>query len=292
MRASVRWCVALGFSVVTTLASRVTGTVASGAAPSPQGSFTLLTYNVAGLPMFVSQSDPMHNMPKIGALLNLYDVVVVQEDFAYHDALSAGAKHGFRSQPLLPDAKVGIGDGLNVFSRLSLSHVERVTWRACSGRFSNGSDCLAPKGFAFGALELSPGVEVDLYDLHMDSGDAPADVAARAEQAEQLASFVEHRSAHHAVIVAGDTNMGDESESILERFLKRLGLTDACRALSSGHAQLIDRVMYRGSAAIELRARDFVIDSRFVRDDGKELSDHHAIGAVMEWARGSRVARR
>ncbi len=292
MRASVRWCVALGFSVVTTLASRVTATVTSGAAEASRGSFTLLTYNVAGLPMFVSQSDPMHNMPRIGALLNLYDVALVQEDFAYHDALNAGAHHGFRSQPVVPGAKVGIGDGLNVFSRLPLSRVERVTWRACSGRFTNGSDCLAPKGFAFGALELSPGVEVDLYDLHMDSDNAPADVAARAEQADQLASFVEHRSAHHAVIVAGDTNMGDESESILERFLKRLGLTDACRSLACGRTGMIDRVMYRGSATVELRAKDFVVDSRFVRDDGKELSDHHAVGAVIEWVRENRVARR
>lgn len=292
MRASVRWCVALGISVVTTLSSRVTATVGDGATALDRGSFTLLTYNVAGLPIFVSQSDPAHNMPQIGVLLNLYDVAVVQEDFAYHDALNAGARHGFRSPPLLPDAKVGIGDGLNVFSRLPLSRVERVAWRTCNGRFSDGSDCLAPKGFAFATLELAAGIEVDLYDLHMDSGGAPADVAARAEQAEQLASFVEHRSAHHAVIVAGDTNMGSESESILQRFLKRLGLTDACRALSCGSPGAIDRVMYRSSVTVGLRARDFVVDSRFARTDGKELSDHHAYGAVMEWARESRVAGR
>jgi endonuclease/exonuclease/phosphatase family metal-dependent hydrolase len=270
----------------------VNGAVKDGAAAPAGGTFTLLTYNVAGLPIFVSQSDPMHNMPQIGSLLNLYDVAVVQEDFAYHEALNAGAKHGFRSPPLLPDAKVGIGDGLNVFSRLPLSHVERVTWRACSGRFSNGSDCLAPKGFAFADLELATGVEVDLYDLHMDSSNAPDDIAARAEQAEQLAAFLEHRSAHHAVIVAGDTNMGAESEQILQRFLKRTGLTDACRTLSCSHPRLIDRVMYRSSTVVELRAEDFVVDSRFVREDGKDLSDHEAIGVAMQWRRENRVARR
>jgi hypothetical protein len=266
--------------------------VKDGAAASTGGSFTLVTYNVAGLPIFVSQSDPVHNMPQIGALLNLYDVAVVQEDFAYHEALSGGAKHGFRSPPLMPDAKVGIGDGLNVFSRLPLSSVERVAWRACNGRFSDGSDCLAPKGFAFAALQLSPGIEVDLYDLHMDSDNSPADVAARAEQAEQLAAFIEHHSAHHAVIVAGDTNMGGESEQILQRFLKRAGLTDACRSLSCGRPRLIDRVMYHGSQAVELTASDFVVDSRFVRNDGKDLSDHDPIGIVMRWTREGRVARR
>jgi hypothetical protein len=270
----------------------VNGAVQSGAAASSRGSFTLLTYNVAGLPIFVSQSDPVHNMPQIGALLNLYDVAVVQEDFAYHDALNAGAKHGFRSPPLLPDAKVGIGDGLNVFSRLPLSRIERVTWRACNGRFADGSDCLAPKGFTYAGLELAAGVEVDLYDLHMDSGDSPEDVTARSEQSDQLAGFMEHHSAHHAVIVAGDTNMGGESEQVLQRFLKRTGLTDACRALSCGHPRLIDRVMYRSSPNVELRAADFVVDSRFVRDDGKGLSDHDAIGVAIEWTRETRVARR
>ena len=212
MRASVRWCVAIACLLSGSWAAGVNGAVKDATTASDHGSFTLLTYNVAGLPIFVSQSEPVHNMPQIGALLNLYDVAVVQEDFAYHDALNAGAKHGFRSQPLVPDARVGIGDGLNVFSRLPLSRVERVTWHACSGRFANGSDCLAPKGFAYAALELAAGVEVDLYDLHMDSSDAPADVAARSEQAEQLGAFIDHHSAHHAVIVAGDTNMGGESE--------------------------------------------------------------------------------
>jgi hypothetical protein len=292
MRASVRWCLALSCSLSVTWTAGVNGAVKDGPAASTGGSFTLLTYNVAGLPIFVSQSDPVHNMPQIGALLNLYDVAVVQEDFAYHDALNAGAKHVFRSQPLLPDAKVGIGDGLNLFSRFPLSHVERVAWRACSGRFSNGSDCLAPKGFAYGSLELAPGIDVDLYDLHMDSSNAPADITARAEQADQLAAYMEHRSAHHAVIVAGDTNMGGESEQILQQFLKRTGLTDACRALSCGHPRLIDRVMYKSSTVVELRASGFVVDSRFVRDDGKDLSDHEAIGVVMQWTRETRVARR
>jgi len=128
--------------------------------------------------------------------------------------------------------------------------------------------------------------------LHMDSGDSPDDVAARAEQAEQLEAFMDRHSAHHAVIVGGDTNMGGESEDVLQRFLKRAALTDACRALSCGQPRLIDRVMFRSSASVELEASDFIIDSRFVRSDGKELSDHHAVGVVMQWTRESRVARR
>ncbi|HEX4341135.1 MAG TPA: endonuclease/exonuclease/phosphatase family protein [Polyangiaceae bacterium] len=257
-----------------------------------EGNFTLLTYNVAGLPILVSESDPFHNMPHIGQLLNLYDVAVVQEDFAYHDDLNASAKHAYRSPPLVLDAKVGIGDGLNVFSRLPFTGFERVTWQTCNGRFSHGSDCLAPKGFAVATVELAPDVSVDLYDLHMDSMNAPEDVAARAAQTEQLLAFVDHHSEHHAVIVAGDTNMGRESEEILQSLLKRAGLTDSCRTLSCGRPRMIDRVMYRSSDAVELRATRFVVDGRFVREDGKDLSDHEAVGVGIHWAKEQRVARR
>lgn len=282
----------LSILAVTLATSAGAGTTGSSSDSSKHGTFTLLTYNVAGLPILVSQSDPLHNMPRIGALLNLYDVAVVQEDFAYHDALNAGAKHDYRSPPLVPDAKVGIGDGLNVFSRLPISGFERVTWRACNGRFSNGSDCLAPKGFAFASVEVAPGVDIDLYDLHMDSGDATDDVEARSRQAEQLEAYLEHHSAHHAVIVAGDTNMGDESEQVLRSFLRREGLTDACRALACESPALIDRVMYRSSDSLQLRASGFLVDRRFVRPDGSALSDHGAVGTVIEWTEEARVSTR
>ena len=292
MRASrSRWwslLVALGALV---LGAKDGNTEPAGHGATAQGSFSLLTYNVAGLPIFISQSEPTRNMPEIGSLLNLYDVALVQEDFAYHDALNTRAKHTYRSPPLVPDAKVGIGDGLNVFSRLPFTRFERVSWRACNGRFSDGSDCLAPKGFTFEEEELTPGVSIDLYNLHMDSGDAERDVSARALQAEQLLSFIDRHSADHAVIVAGDTNMGRESESILERFMKVARLTDACRTLSCRWPNLIDRVMYRGSSELTLRATQFAIDDRFVREDGRNLSDHRAIGVVIQWTREERMAR-
>jgi hypothetical protein len=255
----------------------------------PRGTFTLLTYNVAGLPILISQSEPLRNTPRIGELLNLYDVAVVQEDFAYHQALDARALHPHRSPPLVPDAKVGIGDGLNLYSRLPFTSFERVTWHKCNGHFADGSDCLAPKGFSVATEEVAPGLTLDLYDLHMDSGDSEGDVRARAEQAEQLLAFMQRRSAQHAVVVAGDTNMGTESEGVLRSFLRRAGLTDACRALSCARPELIDRVMYRGSAELTLRATQFSVDRRFVREDGKDLSDHEAIGVVLEWARENRV---
>src|SRR5215471_15762148 len=182
-------------------------TVTAPADPSPiaappRGLFTLLTYNVAGLPLPFSQSEPLRNTPRIGELLNLYDVAVVQEDFAYHEMLGSRALHPHRSPALVPDAKVGIGDGLNLFSRMPFSGFERVAWRTCHGSFADGSDCFAPKGFSFATEELAPGLTLDLYDVHMDSGNSEGDINARMAQAEQLLGFMAQRSARHAVVVA------------------------------------------------------------------------------------------
>jgi endonuclease/exonuclease/phosphatase family metal-dependent hydrolase len=249
------------------------------------GNFTLLTYNVAGLPVLVSQSEPVTNTPLIGGLLNLYDVAVVQEDFTYHGALSAAATHAYRTEPLNPSDKVGIGDGLSFFSRFSFGNFERVAWRACNGKLSDGSDCLTAKGFAVATQMIDKGVEIDLYDVHMDSGGAPADVRARALQAEQLLAYMAQHSPNRAVIVAGDTNMGHDSEQVLKGFLERAGLTDACRSLGCSEPDRIDRVMYRGSRGLALRAERLVVDDRFVRPDGRDLSDHKAVGVVLRWTR-------
>jgi hypothetical protein len=231
-----------------------------------------------------SRSEPAINTPIIGALLNLYDVAVVQEDFAFHSDLAGGAAHPYRSEPLLPASDPGIGDGLTVFSRMRLSRPERVTWTACNGRFSDGWDCLAPKGFLAVTCELFPGVELDLYDVHFDSGGSKADILARRAQLEQLLQYLERRSPGRAVVIAGDTNMGRESEGLVQGLLLRAGLTDACRSLSCDRPSLIDRVMYRGSSQVHIAAKRFIIDDRFVRKDGAPLSDHDAIGVTLVWS--------
>src|SRR5262245_17440747 len=52
-----------------------------------QGQFSTLTYNIAGLPLGFSQSDPAVNTPIISCLIRPFDHVSVQEDFNFHAAL-------------------------------------------------------------------------------------------------------------------------------------------------------------------------------------------------------------
>jgi hypothetical protein len=254
-----------------------------GSGPS-EGQLTILTYNVAALPQFISGSDPILNIPQISPLLNLYDLVLVQEDFAYQQALRADAEHPYQSEPLEPNG-INLGDGLNCFSVFPFSGFERHAWQACNGVYDQANDCLTDKGFAVGLHALALGVEVDVYNAHFDAGGSEGDHEAREAQTEQLLAMIASRSAGRAVIVAGDTNMGESSEYILQTLLTGASLVDACRELSCGEEQRIDRVMYRSSASVELAATAWQLDPRFVDGDGEPLSDHEAVGVSMSWAK-------
>jgi hypothetical protein len=253
--------------------------------PVTEGEFTLLTYNVAGLPEGTSQSMPLEYTPQISPLLNLYDLALVQEDFAYHDLLVADAEHPYQSEPH-PDSnprEIAFGDGLNEFSQFEFGALDRVTWAECNGTVDSGSDCLTIKGFFAATHTLSEGIEVLVYDLHMDAGGSKGDIAARDAQVAQLLAHLEANAGERAVIIAGDTNMDEEDEASLVALLDGAGLVDACRALSCGEEGRIDRVMLRSSAQVELTAVDWQVDDRFVDPEGNQLSDHEAVGVTIGW---------
>jgi endonuclease/exonuclease/phosphatase family metal-dependent hydrolase len=263
--------------------------------PTPtSGTVSILTYNVAGLPGLVSQSRPKQNTPKIAPLLGNYDVAVVQEDFCYHAALDAGAPHAFRSVPehfpgctVFAGPKKDMGDGLNRFSHRPASSVERHDWTRCNGTFSCGTDCMALKGFTRAVHQLSPGVEVDIYNLHMDSGTCEGDITARQAQFAQLVSVIERDSAGRAVIVAGDTNFSADIPTDVETYrkgLQRAGLTDACEATGCA-VTLLDRIMVRSSPTVRLSVSDWSLPAGFTDQGGRALSDHAPVAATVRWSR-------
>lgn len=252
------------------------------------GRFSLLTYNVAGLPQLVSHSDPEVNVALISPLLNHYDVALVQEDFSYHSRLVARARHAYRSEPMAHSLAL-MADGLNWFSRFPFSWIHRVRWAQCNGYLGAASDCLADKGFSFGELSLAPGVSVHVYNLHAEAGGAWRDIEARRDNFEQLADYLRSRSRDQAVIVAGDTNLRmsvPADADTLERFLAVTGLHDACRRFGCGEERL-DRVLVGGSRHLDLEVLGWWADRRFVDAQGAPLSDHPAIGVELGWQKRS-----
>ncbi len=254
-------------------------------APGPAaGEFSLLTYNVAGLPQGVSASNPEKNIPLISPLLNQFDLALVQEDFYYHEQLRAQARHPYQSTPKAPAAQFTDGDGLNRFSEFPFANFLRELWQHCSNE--DASDCLAKKGFSAAETEIAPGIIIDVYNLHLDAGGTAADITARERQIEQLIRRVKARSTSKAVIIAGDTNLRTnsrpEDDVMFETLLTELDLSDACRTLGCGSEQ-IDRVLFRSSAELTLIPLSWQLDPDFVDESGNPLSDHPAIAVVFQW---------
>lgn len=274
------------------------------------GTFSVVSYNVAGLPEGLSGSHPATNHPQISPLLNAYDLVGVQEDFAYHELLVADLTHPYQS---IKDTNPGpwgeqlgfaFGDGLNSFSRLPFGDFTRVTWNECFGLVSNASDCLTPKGLSFQRHEVAPGVFLDVYNWHADAGNDPEDQAARRSNTRQLYDYILANSADNAVIVLGDTNSRyTRASDVLPEMLAAVGLTDVwvelerggvlpaigsalsdCADPSAGTCERVDKIMYRSSTSLLLEALDHeVLEALFTDSAGAPLSDHDPVYAQFRY---------
>ena len=225
------------------------------------GTFDLLTYNVAGLPGPIARTDPERCMPLISPLLASYDLVLVQEDFVYHQLLRAQVPHPFQSEPG-SNAGAAVNDGLNRFSRYAFEELERVRWAVCHGFHDHASDC-------------TPG-----------AGGSEGDEEARAAGFEQLAEHIAALGPDVPLIVAGDTNLhgGDPlDESVLHAFYERSGLRDACSQLGCPDSRRIDRVLLRSSERVQLEPVEWWLPPEFVDATGRRLSDHSAVAVRVRW---------
>lgn len=277
----------------------------SQAAPErPSGEFLALTYNVAGLPEGLSSSMPQLYMPIIGPLLNGYDLVYLQESWqtpdpnpvaplrVYHEILVAASEHPYKTpaadQPLGGDPSrpsALLSDGINMFSQFPLGETRRVAWATC---VDTASDCLAFKGFSMTPSSFSDGTPVHFYDLHMEAGESPEDDVARDGGIDQMLAFIAENSADTALIMAGDFNLETDSEpaaSQYRRLLDSAGLTDACEALACAVPGNIDKLAFRSSARLEIRAESWERESDvFVTSEGQPLSDHEPVAVRLHWA--------
>lgn len=294
-----------------------------GDSPTAEGTFSVLSYNVAGLPQEISTENPEAHLPLISPLLDDYDLVLTQEDFDwwrpmlegfdfvnYHERLRADVTHEHRTgQYPGPEATgvdvaarpdLQIGDGLGILSRFPFAEEERVPWEGCFGGFdtSDGgaADCLAAKGFAVVRTTLADGVELDVYTLHAEAGGSDQDQALQDADYTQLAAFVEEHSEGRAVLLGGDTNLHTDPEhpdaegtadtEIWERFLEATGLEDGCGAAGCDRTGAIDKIAFRSApdGSLELRVTDYQFpEDRFVDDAGEALSDHPPLAAELEW---------
>jgi hypothetical protein len=259
--------------------------ILTGSACAPEetqnlaGSFDALTYNVAGLPQGISSSDPERYIPQISALLNPYDLVLVQEDFSYHDDLVRDLVHPYRSVPKVKSSAY-VNDGLNRFAKFPWQQLDRQQWVSCFGDADTGSgDCLAEKGFSLAQTEVAPTIMIDIYNLHVEAGGGEEDISAREAGIAQFIEYVLANSKAKAIIIGGDTNLHRDDPAdvpLLDDILQRLQVTDACETVACG-IDSIDRFYYRSNDRVQITPTSWRYADEFVDDEGNDLSDHKAV---------------
>lgn len=265
--------------------------------PGEPGDFSVMTYNVKGLPWPVAWG-------RDTALLRIGDrladlraagqqpsVVVLQEAFI-DEAKAIGERAGYRYRVFGPDTdSVASGaeaprvarqwylgetqgkqldSGLLVLSDFPVVEIARAAFpaEACAG-----FDCLAAKGVVLVTVDLPGKGRVAVATTHFNSRGAsfaPVEETARAfaAQSEFLAAFLEREwSADVPLVLAGDFNVG-------RRPFRRAVLPGALSKLSGGNepAEGLRSVMAEDEAgigrspdaqSIRMRARDmqFILDS-------------------------------
>lgn len=264
-----------------------------------KGEFSVLTYNIAGLPQGISAAKTARKeaITEIGEKISAFDIVNVQEDFNYNHSLYAKNEHVYRTNH---KGKIPIGDGLNTLSHFPVLSFQRIPWRHCSG-----PDCWTVKGFSLTQIQLVPGIIVDVYNVHANSSDVARAVRARRENFRQLAAFINEHSKDKPLIVMGDFNAhyAYKKENLYE-FIESTGLTDgwvnflrnnefpkiipkfvAEHMLSlTNDSESLDKVFFRNSEHLKFQPRKYHIESSlFTNDNNEPLSDHLAVSMQFDW---------
>lgn len=265
------------------------------------GFFSVLTYNVAGLPGIISSAvtGRSRSIAEIGRKINPFDIVNVQEDFNYNRSLySGGNLHPYRTKT---KGKVPFGDGLNTLSRFPMSDVVRVAWKK-----RTGADFLTPKGFTRVKIEIVSDVWLDVYNVHANAQNNRKASRARRDNLNQLRDYIGEHSSENALIVMGDFNAHYSfSDDNLHDFMDSTKLVDSWvelqneglvpearhefippHMLSIGNQnESIDKILYRGNSHLSLAARDYNIENNlFTNVKGLPLSDHYALALHFNWA--------
>jgi len=272
--------------------------VVLGAGAAWGAEFSVLSYNTHGLPGWVAGDDPERRFPRIGALVQRYDVALLQEDFAHHPVLRGAAA------PLLmergnPSRFRGSalcllfceGSGLSFATRLPrawLVDLASAAYEACAGWLGGANDCLATKGFQHARLVLGGTLEVHFVNTHLDAGRSAEDRAARRVQLERLRAHLEREAAGAALVLGGDLNLDaadPEDAALRDAFVAALGLADTgAKATPGAPWPQLDYLYQRSGSTVRLELLDAGEAPGFVDGAGAPLSDHPALFARLRAA--------
>ena len=283
------------------------------AANAAECSFSFLTYNVHGLFPLIAKDNPRDRSPTIGWLATKYDIVLLQEDFEYHDIIAAQIEHHssfqgngmgfdprrvavkivlFPFQLLLPHFSPPYGAGITAFVDNEFSvdpDVTRKSYDQCYGWFGANGDCWARKGFLRVRVRTPEGVEIDVYNTHLEAGSSEESIAVRGGQLDDMAAAIETLSSGQGIIVAGDFNLDfrrpSDRRNLLD-FRARLGLEDSGAGPELRFWRDRDYILYRDGPDTTFTVEAAGEAHEFTNRD-RALSDHPALFARFHIMRNS-----
>lgn len=269
----------------------------------------ILSYNVAGLP--VSTDVPINQL-ELGSQLSKsgYDIIAVQEDFTFHEALVENLSKGVYPFRSFHSGGVPGGDGLNIFSKYKLFNEERTTWDSLSGVIDGGADELTPKGILYACIELEDGVYLDFYTIHADAYGDKDSVEARSDNFRQLSEIIKKRGTARPVIITGDFNTSHHFQGEASAEVYRTALIKDCNLKDSwieiknggnyddfsswsgdywGNWDSVDKVLYRDGDGVKLTPTAF--EYKYYKNfKGESISDHSAALATLTYERTDNFA--
>ena len=245
----------------------------------------MLTYNVHGLPSWIARDDPPARIPLILERAAGYDVVLLQEDFAYHDMVLANREHAHVFRGNEGWSRFLSGSGLTILSHFAPGAAPiAAAYGVCNGYLGAGNDCYANKGFLMARLALTNGAELDVWNTHLDAGSGEEDHAARVAQLDRLATAIEAHSNDRAVLVGGDLNLewaDARDRALCESFRDRLGLAIAAQTRPGEWESHLDYLLLRSGGGVQIEILAGGKDEKMVSGSHAALSDHPAIFVRM-----------
>ena len=304
--------------------------------------FSITTLNVDGLPQKILVAKVNPDGPggggsvRIGRYLQKrgYDMVFMQEDFNYHEELTVPLEDDYQTDAWSGD--VGVDgrqidylhlqnhrfecDGLmGVWKNgITLTSTSRTPWTANFGKFSHALDEMVTKGFRRYELTLTDGLQIVVYNMHMDAGDTAderegkdsLDRDARLKQWNQLRDEILTRLDTRPVIIVGDLNSYYCRDQIKSNFIDEIDATgrakvyDAWVELQNGgkypapvdgivccetdgnileSGEVLDKVLYiNPTSGTGIHAVSYKLDNTDYQHDGKILGDHYPVSVTFQ----------
>ena len=285
------------------------------------GQFSIATLNVDGLPqkILVVKVNPdgpgSSGTARIGKYLlkKGYDLLMLQEDFNYHDVLSVMLEDDYKMDEWTGD--VGVEDRTIDFlhlqnhrfacdglmacwkNDLTVTPVARTPWQQNFGKFSHALDEMVTKGFRRYEVTLRSGDRIVVYNMHMDASDIndeaeqndTKDKAARMAQWAQLKDDVMQHLDSRPVIVVGDMNSLYRHDDVKSVFIDainesgRATVADVFLELNKQGEETVDKILYINPVmGTKIQPVSFSLDKDGYQNEGKPLGDHYPVAATFK----------